>query len=376
MTGFAMAIVRRRSDVESEQWIRDVMDGTPADRQRALAKLQERASQTNAADDWNELGIALHHAGRHGEARQVFEGLVEQEPDEATFRLNLAASLSQRQEIDLVRYHLRQVIAHADDEDTREFAEKQLEGYESFVGATENAQRFRTLQIAALEEQIGHEDATAEDFVALARIYLQQVNRSGDEMLLTRAAGVLEKGHARFPNDVAILEHLVACYVRSDPDGRMAEVSLALEKLAPDSPILATLNDVSEEEAESFADDMQARVWSLLGAVIEGKPDERDAALNELRRIVASLPQNPWYRCTYAMALAFTGRNEQALQEAEKLINIRSESHSFHFNLAQVLWSVGRKEDARLHIQLAEDLATVEERADVATIRAEWEKHP
>jgi hypothetical protein len=371
-----MTVVRRRSDADDERWITDMRDGSPAERERALAHFQERATLTKDPDDRNALGIALHDSGRHLEADAIFGSLISEYPDEPAFRFNLAASLSQREQVDLVRYHLREIAQNASSEDARRFAQEELDGYEAFVGATESDERLRRIQTAAFEEKLRHGDAQAEDFVALARILLSAMRVTGDESLLARATETLENGAVRFPENAAILEHLLVCYVRSDPHDRMAAVSLELERVAPESPMLRALGGTADPEAEAFVRERWQRTWELFGRVVEGAPDERAAALNELHRIVADAPENPHYRCTYAMALLFSGNGAAAAAEADRLVDARLESHTFHFNLAQVLRGLDRPNDARVHLALADELASNDqERTDVANVRSEWAKH-
>ena len=111
---------------------------------------------------------------------------------------------------------------------------------------------------------------------------------------------------------------------------------------------------------------MSARVNSLFEQATNGDDATRSAALDGLHRIVAEAPDNPWYRVTYAFALAANGAHDEALSHAAILSQLSLESHASHFNLAQIYCLSGDPDNGRRHFELALRYAsTDDERQDV-----------
>jgi tetratricopeptide (TPR) repeat protein len=355
MASFALAVTRTDSDPEAGRLLDRVQNGPDEGRRQALETLVQYAERDGTPDVWNAAGVGFHFAGLHDQATRLFDSLVQAIPDNDYYRLNLATSLSQTAQVDLCRHHLRHVVQYGSTEETRKFANGQLQGYENFLGLSERDRKLRELQIASLRQSVQQPGARPEAYLSLARVLVQRSMQDPSGTWLGEAASVLEKGRAAFPAEPHILELLIACYLRHDPQNRLEDAISQLERIAPHSPVLQHLTDATNDQAREFVEQNAQRARDLLDTVCNSGSNAaaREAALNDLGRIVAMYPNNPDYRVTYSFALMAAGREEAALAQARTLADMPISSHSFHFNLGQIFWGCGDRERGRHHLNLA-----------------------
>lgn len=355
MASFALAVTLTNSDTEADRLLDRIRNGLNEERLLALDELVQYAQRAGQLDVWNAAGVGLHLAGRHDQATSIFEQLVQAAPDHDVYRLNLATSLSQTVQVERCRLQLRHVAEHGSTEQARGYAAEQLRGYEEFLGLSGRDRKLRDLQIASLRRSLGQPGAPAASYVSLARMLYMRSMSDGDEQGLAEATAVLEKGQVAFPDETPILELLIVCYLRHDPEGRLPGVASRLEQVAPHSPVLRRLEGVTDERVRDWVAHMAQRMRSLFASVSDNdsSPASRQAALDDLGRIVSMYPDNPDYRVTYAFALLVLGRKEDALAQARILDPVAIESHSFHFNLGQIFWLGGDAERGRHHLNLA-----------------------
>jgi hypothetical protein len=237
---------------------------------------------------------------------------------------------------------------------------------------TAEAQALCEHQIAALRERVALEEADAKDYQRHARLVLRNPPARGEDRSIEEASALLESAHAKFPNDASILELLISCYLRSDPERRLDDTVRQLERVAPDSDVLHVLSAIEDSDAIAYSQALLHRVQRLFEQSQTNDQALRQTALNELRFVVRAFPANSDYRWFYAMALIGAGRLDEALQQAEVMARAADESHSRHFNVAQVFWHCNARECAQHHLDLALQYATTdEERQDVHTLRAQ-----
>jgi hypothetical protein len=376
MSEFVLTFMQSKVDNEASELLHRIHQGSGADVNQALSELGSRAERSNDPDDWNALGIGLHYAGQSDRSTHVFGFIVQHNPERDVYRLNLAISYAQIAQIELCRYHLRQLAEHGSTEEWRRIGREHLDGYERFLGLTEADQKLRELQIRSLRMAIDSPERTSDDFVTLARLLLfrSKLEPGGD--WLSQSTSVLEKGREFFPHQKEILELLIATYLREDPENRLHETITQLEKLDPNSAVLKLLV-VNDEETTTFSQNINQRADELMRLTIDNrdKADIREAALHDLERIVATHPQNSDCRLIYAFTLMGLRRCEAALEEARKLAEVPHNSHSFHFNLGQIFWLCGAPVQGRHHLDIAFRHAKDEqERQDVRNRIAELER--
>lgn len=367
MSKFALIFSQSKVDKEADLLLHRIREGSDVEANQALSELVSRAKLSNDPDDWNAAGIGFNYASLHDQATHIFDSLVRDYPEQDIYRLNLSTSYSQTEQIELCRHHLRHLAEYGSTEELRSIGREQLEGYERFVGLTEEDQKLRELQTKSLRRAVGSPERTPDDFIALARLLLlrSKLEPAGD--WLAEATSALEQGREAFPKEPRIFELLVLGYLRHDPDGRLPEALAQLEKIDPDSQVLELLATQDEEKAVAFSENIQQRADGLMRQALESKDNQvREAALQDLGKIVAMYPQNSGYRLLYAFTLMGLERTDLALEEAKLLSNTPSDSHSFHFNLGQVFWICGDPVQGRRHLDLALSYAENEqERQDV-----------
>src|SRR5258708_39812461 len=364
---FEAHLFASRNDPNDEKLFDRIRNGVQAEREASLAQLIERAQLSQQPDDVCAAALGMHWAGRNSEARNVFSALVERHPDNDLFRLNLAAMHSQLGEIDLCRHQLRHLQEHAQDERTRSEAREQLAGYERFLGIGKDDLKFKELQLRSLRSRVTRGEATPADYLSLGRKLIQASMVEGSRDPLDEAVRWMTEGSKAFRRDVALIEHLVLCYLRSGQERLAHEAAIRLEKIFPRSEVLALLKrQPGDQEVKEWSESMQSRSHQLMLDVQNGDAAKQRAALAELARMVANAPSNPSYRLSYAFALLIVGDRAEGLKQAEALAAQRSDSHSFHFNLGQIFWGCGDSRRGREHLRLALEYAqSEEERQDV-----------
>ena len=334
------------------------------------------AKRTNTADVWNAAGLGFHLAAMHDEATRIFDGLVRAYPGNDHYRLNLATSLSQTSQIEQCCLHLRHVAEQGSTEVIRKersacyAATRISSAYPTAAGGSGRSRsrasggRFRGPAGRPSRSSAWPACCTRKDSSTRRR-----------KPIRTRRT-CSNKG-AAFPDDPRLLEMLIACYLRYDPNRRLGVATAELERIAPHSPVLQLIGNIDDDEARAFEERNAQRASKLMAAVCEPQNSQavRDAALRDLSAIVAMYPENPNYRTTYAFALMGVGRYDDALAEARKLNNLPLESHTFHFNLGQVFWISGDSVRGRRHLELALEYASDDqERKDVRDRIADLER--
>jgi tetratricopeptide (TPR) repeat protein len=346
-----------------------VRTGEPSEQDAAISELAERAEKSNDKYDWNWVALALFETRRFDQAIAILDELIQAFPDEDVIRINLATAYSQVSQVGLCRLHLKYLAEHGGTEEVRKTGREQLEGYEQFIGLTEADTELRKLQIAALREATSIDGCPAEDFLRLAKLLQRAADLYPDGGWMDQSRATLEAGVAKYPQDVTLLEPLVAAYLSSDPEKRLDATLRCLETLAPDSRVFKVLAEVSREDTSGWGRDMSQRVHHLLGLVAGDDPARREPALSDLRRIVEQYPQNTDYRVHYGFALMVIGDREEAARQAKILDSVDEPSHSFHFNLGQIFYYCGDRVKGRAHLELAAKYANDEqERRDA------WER--
>ena len=368
MAEFAAVFLRSRDDPDIERLLVRIRKGSELERQQALAVLTARAQARGDPHDWNALGIGLHECGDHQRAADVFRMLVEHDPRADVFRLNLAMAFSQLEQIQLCRLELQHVAEHGSTEELRRVGRAQLEGYERFLGLTDEDRRLAELQLHALREVTEGSGASADDVAALARLLLRRERLEPTADGFAEAVEALEHGTERFPDHAPLLELLIACYLRSDPQKRLTAAIERLQRVDPHSEALRVMRNLGDESAREFSRALDAQASRLFSTALSPDADEptRGAALDELERLVSFYPEAHHRRLQYAFALAASGQRAEALEQAAQLAATPDDSHEFHFNLGQIFWLCDDDASGRHHLNEAfRFAANDQEREDV-----------
>ncbi|OIJ84830.1 hypothetical protein BIV25_45615 [Streptomyces sp. MUSC 14] len=160
----------------------------------------------------------------------------------------------------------------------------------------------------------------------------------------------------------------MARILTDDRDG-LADVLRRLERVAPDSPVLAVMRDqVTDPGFRERSDELKRRWDDICRRASDGVPGAED----ELRRELRSHPHIEQLRVGLLFALygrAADGRGdyEEARRLALELAADPRAGHHTHFHVAQFLWNLGERDEARRQFCLA--LATSESEEDRQTVR-------
>lgn len=118
----------------------------------------------------------MHFAGRNDDAVRLFDMLVQSAPANDAYRLNLATCYSQNQQIALCGEQLLYVAEHGSTDENRKLGREQLQGYDSFLGNTEQDRKLADLQMRSLRHRIAQASKKTEDFKTLAQLLVERGN--------------------------------------------------------------------------------------------------------------------------------------------------------------------------------------------------------
>src|SRR5581483_5123916 len=343
--------------------------GSDTERERILNGLLQKAQGSGDPENWNVFALGLQAAGRLEDAIDIFKQLIEGFPDNDVYRLSLATTYSQASQFELCRYHLCYLEEHAASEEIRDVAKQQLEGMERFLRKTALDEQLQQLQIASLRERIQSDQVSADDYQRLGKLLLLRERQGFEDVSLDETTAILEQGQKRFPKAEGVLELLIACYLRKDPQNHLESALKTLEKINPGSQLLQLVANIDDADLEAYFQQMGQRMQELMTQVQSGNPELTKVAIEELRKIVMMYPSNADYRLTYAFALCIAGQDAEAMQQAELLDRDDIPSHVYHFNLGQVFWLCGDAVKGRHHLDLSIQYASNDEEKQDASER-------
>lgn len=338
-----------------------LQQGSDTEREHILDDLLQRAQKSGDPEHWNVFALGLQAAGRLEDAINIFKQLIEAFPDRDIYRLSLATTYSQAAQFELCRYHLRYLEEHGASEEMRDVAKEQLTGMEHFLKKTALDEQLQQLQIASLRERIQSGEVSADDYQKLGKLLLLRERQGFEDVSLDETTAILEQGQKHFPEAEGVLELLIACYLRKDPQNRLKPVLKTLEKINPNSQLLQLVANIDDAERASYAQQMSRRMQELMMQVQAKDPELTKAAIEELRKIITMYPSNPDYRLTYAFALCIVGQCTEAMEQAELLDQNDIPSHTYHFNLGQIFWLCGDPLRGRQHLDLSIQYASTDE---------------
>jgi predicted Zn-dependent protease len=351
-------------------------NGSDVERDSLLRQLSDRAEASQSLEDWHVYAMGLMTAGRASSGVDILTQLVQaaegQEPVDV-YRYNLAVALQQIGQADLATYHLRELVERGVTEQGREMGARGLDTVAAGVADNEEERHFQELRADALKERVADGRGTEGDHHALAEalLKLDVLDEKGSYLLEGIAA--LEEGRARYPESVPLLELLVLALLRLGDEPRIERALADLERLAPDSPALAVLQEQQEEDAAEYSDELVGRADYLMRETQSGDPVRARAAVEGLGQIVKAFPSNPAYRDRYAFALMVVGDYQAAVREAEVIERTGTDSHELHLLLGQIYWAAGQEARGRRHLDLALQYArTDQDRADARYVLEQW----
>lgn len=341
-----------------------------AERDQILATLAEAARTVDGTDGWERYGLALSAAGHGNEAISIFRNLTDNAPageQRDKLRYNLAFVYLQSGQLRLALHHFGQVAKSGATPEVREWASRGVQQVDDLTANGERDRRLFELQVAWTRERLATTSGSEEDYLALGRLLLQLDAVDTNSSHLEEGIRALEEGSQRYPVSVPIRELLLAGYSRGGSTAQWEKALVDLERLAPDSPILSTVQQ-SGIERPTHVENQLERARALIEQAGSEDPELSLAAVDELGRLVRTFPQNPDYRSLYAFGLLASGRKSEAMKEGEILEAAGTDTHEHHLNLGQIFWAAGDQEKGKRHLRLAAEYArTDEDLSDVET---------
>jgi tetratricopeptide (TPR) repeat protein len=347
---------RARDTLARRRWLQDIQSGTPLDKRDAVQKL-ERAAYKSKGDPqaWYHLALGLAETERREDAVPILEWLVDRDPSADTFRISLSSVYSTLREFASAERHLRWVIANSPQQQNRLLAESQLAGLSDFLGRNPDDIALRDLQATALEERVSSEVASADDYHRLIRLYFSESLRDSERDWLGSATAAAYRGYLVYPTDVAILQMLVLCYMRYDPEGRLAEIIAALRQVDPSADVLRVGAEAAVFESREHVS--SGKLHRLISYALSDDEQLKASAVSDLKLFTREYPGDPAIRLGLAIALSANRKHQELRVQLELLRCAGTVSFDFHFNLGQLFSSVGDITSAQHQFEIATSLA-------------------
>lgn len=334
-----------------------------------LGELRRRAEAAgDAAAAAHYQALALATSGQVRPAVSLFQELVEAFPDEDRYRLNLSVAYALLGQLDLCESELNEIARRSADPGTLADVRARLAAVSEDRRQVELEARQASLQTTVLRKKVQEGTASQEEVFLLARQLIGHAMAGSAETGWSEATVFLESASERFPDDVRFLELLATCYMTQYQDERLDALIPRLQRLAPESSVLAQVKAaISAEESGAGmpvgSDERMARAWFQQAA--EDRPSAAEG-VRELSHLVNRFPMNPHYRMYYAMALFVRGDHDQALHQADVVAPLVGTDYIANYNIGQIYAFCGQPVKGRNHLEVALAAATTEQDRDDA----------
>ncbi|MFE2993295.1 hypothetical protein [Streptomyces sp. NPDC059262] len=357
-------------DPRGDEALRGMKEATSApDRERWLGVLSDAASSADPAAV-ERYAIGLAQAGRYAESLRFWRLLVEHLPGTARVLLNMASCLMSAGRLDECAHVMEECARRCrDDDPASSVVRRRRAELDGLRGRLDREQRLLEARADAYRELAAHDRASLSDLKELCRILASLAQQPGSGVTAFEVAEVAERIRAQAPDDVGGMELLGMARILTDDREGLAEVLRRLERVAPDSPVLAAVRaQVTDPGFRSGSDELKRRWDDICRRASHGDP----GAADELRRELRSHPHIEQLKvgllfAVYGQAADGQGDYEEARRLALELAADPRAGHHTHFHVAQFLWNLGERDQARRQFGLA--LATSESEEDRETVR-------
>ena len=335
-----------------------------------LEELRRRAEAAHdAAAAAHYQALALAASGRARPAVPLLQQLVEAFPDKDSYRLNLSATYALLGQLDLCESELNEVARRSADPGTLADVRARLAAMSADRRQVELEARQASLQTTVLRKKVQAGTASQEDYFLLARQLVGNAGAGTSETGWSEVTAFLESASERFPDDVRFLEMLATCYMVQYQDEPLNALIPRLQRLAPESSVLAQVKAAIQSEESGAAmpagsDERMARAWFQQAA--EDRPSAEEA-VRELSHLVNRFPMNPRYRMYYALALFVRGHHDQALHQADVLAPLVGTDYLGNYNIVQIYARCGQPVKGQHHLEIALAAAPTEQDRDDAS---------
>ncbi|MGW7527937.1 hypothetical protein [Streptomyces sp. NPDC054783] len=357
-------------DPRGDEALRGITEAKSApDRERWLAVLSDAATSADPAAV-ERYAIGLAQAGRYAESLRFWRLLVDHLPGTARVLLNMASCLMSAGRLDECSHVMEECARLCrDDDPAHPVVRRRRTELEDVRGRLDREQRLLEARADAYRKLAAQGRASLSDLKELCRILAGLARQPGSRVTASEVAEVAERIHAQAPDDAGGLELLAMARVLTDDRNGLAEVLRRLERVAPDSPVLAAVRaQVTDPGFRERSDELKRRWDDICRRASHGEAGAED----ELRRELRSHPNVEQLRigllfAVYGRAADGRGDYEEARRLALELAADPRAGHHAHFHVAQFLWNLGERDEARRQFTFA--LATSETEEDRESVR-------
>jgi predicted Zn-dependent protease len=175
-----------------------------------------------------------------------------------------------------------------------------------------------------------------DDYVGLVRVLLRDHHR-GAVGAMDEASDVLLQGRQRHPRAVIIWEYVVLISARLNRTDELNDALATVERLDPNSRVLAILDRTSPEETQRYQENVNETHRRLLDQLTSGEIKVREAAVEELAQWARAYPANSTYVINYGLGLMILGRHDEARDVALGARTIEDGSFADAYNIGIIL---------------------------------------
>jgi len=368
----------------ADAWFARAIVAAGADRHEEAVKAARRASDLRSG--WNLpriflVQLFLNHGDRK-QARQVLEAFVNESPDDRKLRLFYAQLLIDEREFSHARNLFEQMLRDAPKAPDVLFAlgilSLQMEDLEAArdyliqLHATSERQNDSAYYLGQVEELAGNPEAAVSWYRKVAgehavdarvRVALMRAKQGKVE----RARELLQQLRDQWPEDAPMI-YLVEGAVLADmdrPDAAMAVYDEALGAFPGDHDLLYarglhafSLDRLDRMESDFKAilaeDPESAETLNALGYSLADRTERFAEALSYIERALALKPDDPAILDSMGWVQFRLGNLEQALEYLRKALALMPDGE-IAAHLGEVLWTLGRHDEARSTWEAAMD---------------------
>jgi len=360
----------------ADAWFAQAIVAASADRHEEAVDSAQRAAELRPG--WNLPRIFLVqlflNRGDRKQAHQILEAFVNESPDDQKLRLFYAQLLINEQEFSRARNLFEQMLRNAPKAPDVLFALgilslqlKDLEAARDYfiqLHATGERKSDDAYYLGQVEELADNPEAAVSWYRKVAgehavdaqvRIALMRAKQGK----VVRARELLQQLRDQWPEDAPMI-YLVEGTVLTDldrPDVAMAVYNAALETFPGDQDLLYARGlhafsldrlDIMESDFKAILaeDPGSAKALNALGYSLADRTDRFTEALSYIERALALKPDDPAILDSMGWIQFRLGNPEQAVEYLRKALALMPDGE-IAAHLGEVLWSLGRHEEAR-----------------------------
>jgi tetratricopeptide (TPR) repeat protein len=311
------------------------------DRDAALATAKAMVDQESGAAQRLEYAQFLYAAGQEEEGRAALEALADSEEVGAAARRSLALIDAERGEFDSAGKRWRALVqsgrfVYEGIFYLGQIAERRGEtgdAIELFSRVTESDLAVPAQTRAALlKSRADGVDA------GMAMLKKFDEERAGNEVEMAIAQATLLADLDRIPQGVSVLDAAIESY--PDRDDLMVSKALLLERDGKSSDALKAMRELARQRPDD------PTVLNMLGYTLVDRTRNVEEGAAMIRRALDAMPDNGAILDSMGWALHRQRRNEEALPYLQRA-HERAADPEISLHLGEVLWALGRNDEAR-----------------------------